>query len=42
VLSKLSYRPRARELQTELARHDASAEAAGLLERLAATQRPEV
>jgi UDP:flavonoid glycosyltransferase YjiC (YdhE family) len=42
VLSEVSYRQRVRQLQTELARHDASTDAAGLLERLADTQRPVV
>jgi hypothetical protein len=42
VLSELSYRQGACQLQTELARHDASDEAAGLLERSTDTQHPEV
>ena len=42
VLSEPKYRQRARELQAELAQHDALAEAATLLERLADTQRPVV
>jgi UDP:flavonoid glycosyltransferase YjiC (YdhE family) len=42
VLSEPRYRQRARELQAELAQHDAPAEAATLLERLADTQRPVV
>ena len=42
MLSELSYRQRACQLQTELARHDASDEAAGLLERLDDTQHPVV
>ena len=40
VLSTPSYREKARELQAELARHDAPAEAAALLEQLAATRQP--
>ncbi len=42
VLSEPGYRQRARQLQAELARHDAPTEAAALLERLADTQRPVV
>jgi len=42
VLSEPSYRQRARQLQAELAQHDAPGEAAALLERLADTQRPVV
>lgn len=42
VLAEPGYRQRARQLQAELARHDAPAEAASLLERLADTQRPVV
>jgi len=42
VLAEPSYRQRARQLQAELAQHDAPAEAAALLERLAETQRPAV
>jgi len=40
VLSTPSYRQKARELQAELARHDAPGEAAILLEQLAATKQP--
>ena len=40
VLSNPQYRRRAQQIQAELARHDGPAEAAGLLEQLAATQRP--
>ena len=42
ALSEPRYRQRARELQAELAQHDAPAEAATLLARLADTQRPVV
>jgi len=42
ILGEPSYRQRARQLQAELAQHDAPAEAATLLERLAETQRPVV
>ncbi|MBA2715235.1 MAG: glycosyl transferase, partial [Rubrobacteraceae bacterium] len=42
VLSEPRYHQRARQLQTELAQHDAPAEAASLPERLADTQRPVV
>lgn len=40
VLSDASYRNKARQLQAEYARHDAPAEAAMLLEKLAATRQP--
>jgi len=40
VLTEPDFRQRARQLQAELAQHDAPAEAAALLERLAHTQRP--
>ncbi|MDQ3861907.1 MAG: glycosyltransferase [Actinomycetota bacterium] len=42
VLSEPGYRRKARQLRAELARRDAPAEAAALLERLANTQRPVV
>ena len=42
ALSEPGHRQRARQLQAELAQHDAPAEAASLLERLADTQRPVV
>ncbi len=42
MLSEPRYRQRVRELQAELAQHDAPTEAATLLERLADTQRPVV
>jgi UDP:flavonoid glycosyltransferase YjiC (YdhE family) len=42
VLSEPSYRQKAWQLQAELTQHDAPAEAATLLERLADTQRPVV
>jgi UDP:flavonoid glycosyltransferase YjiC (YdhE family) len=42
LLSEPGYRQKARQLQAELAQHDAPAEAATLLERLADTQRPVV
>lgn len=40
VLTEPDFRQRARQLQAELAQHDAPPEAAALLERLAETQRP--
>ncbi|HET8629516.1 MAG TPA: nucleotide disphospho-sugar-binding domain-containing protein [Thermomicrobiales bacterium] len=40
VLADGAFRANARRLQAELARHDAPAEAAALLERLAATRQP--